>query len=55
MLEQVPVIPVTEGVSWYQYDTTRLTGWPTKQDPYVDPAPYDYPDNGILLSRVHLK
>jgi peptide/nickel transport system substrate-binding protein len=55
MLEQVPVIPVTEGVSWYQYNTTRFTGWPTKQDPYVDPAPYDYPDTGILLSHVHLK
>jgi peptide/nickel transport system substrate-binding protein len=55
MLENVPVIPVTEGVSWFQYDTTKFTGWPTRQNPYVDPAPYDVPDWEIVLQNVHLK
>ena len=29
MLEDVPVIPVTEDVAWYQYATKDLAGWPT--------------------------
>lgn len=55
MLEQVPVIPVTEGVSWFQYNTKRFTGWPTKGNAYVNPAPYDYPDWEIVLQNIHLK
>ena len=33
MLTQVPVIPVTEAVDWYQYDTAHFTGWATPQRP----------------------
>jgi peptide/nickel transport system substrate-binding protein len=55
MLEQVPVIPVTEEVSWYQYSTKKFAGWPTQQNPYVNPAPYAFPDWEILLSNIHLK
>jgi peptide/nickel transport system substrate-binding protein len=55
MLEQVPVIPVTEEVSWYQYSTKKFAGWPTQQNPYVNPAPYAFPDWEILLANVHLK
>jgi peptide/nickel transport system substrate-binding protein len=55
MLEQVPVIPVTEEVSWFQYNTKTFTGWPTPQNPYVNPAPYAFPDWGVLLQDVHLK
>ncbi|MBV8445987.1 MAG: ABC transporter substrate-binding protein, partial [Candidatus Dormibacteraeota bacterium] len=29
MVQDIPVIPVTEGVDWYQYDTTHFGGWPT--------------------------
>src|SRR2546430_3063829 len=39
MLEDVPVIPVTEGVAWYQYSTKDFGGWPTQADPYAAPAP----------------
>jgi peptide/nickel transport system substrate-binding protein len=53
MLEQVPVIPVTESVSWYQYDTKALGGWPTKEDPYAAPAPWNIPDWEQVLLKVH--
>ena len=53
MLEQVPVIPVTESVSWYQYDTKALAGWPTKDDPYAAPAPWNIPDWEQVLLKVH--
>lgn len=55
MLTQLPVIPVLEGVSWYQYDTSKLTAWPTPSNPYATPAPYDYPDWEVVLTTVHLK
>ena len=40
MLEEVPVMPVMESVSWFQYSTKDFTGWPTADDPYALPAPY---------------
>ena len=33
MLQDVPVIPVTEGVDWYQYNTENITGWVTAAGP----------------------
>jgi peptide/nickel transport system substrate-binding protein len=52
MLNDVPVIPVTEGVAWYQYSTKHIGGWPTPQDPFAAPAPWNLPDWGVTL--VHL-
>src|SRR5437660_23828 len=53
MLEQVPVIPVTESVAWYQYSTKGFGGWPTRDDPYAAPAPWNIPDWEQVLLRVH--
>jgi peptide/nickel transport system substrate-binding protein len=55
MLKEVPVIPVTESVSWYQYNTSSFTGWVTQSNPYADPAPYYYPDWGQLLLHLSPK
>jgi peptide/nickel transport system substrate-binding protein len=52
MLSQVPVIPVTESVDWFQYDTGSFSGWPTPSNPYAQPAAYNYPDWGQVM--VHL-
>ena len=52
MVGQVPVIPVTEGVDWYQYDTTDFGGWPTPQDPYAQPPVWATPDNGVVLTHL---
>jgi peptide/nickel transport system substrate-binding protein len=52
MLTDLPVIPVTEQVSWFQYDTGSFTGWPTPSNPYALPAAYNYPDWGQLM--LHL-
>ncbi|HJP73742.1 MAG TPA: ABC transporter substrate-binding protein [Pseudonocardiaceae bacterium] len=53
MLQQVPVIPVTESVDWYQYDTSQFTGWVTQEDQYALPSPFQYPDMGQVL--LHLR
>jgi peptide/nickel transport system substrate-binding protein len=52
MLSDVPVIPVTEQVDWFQYSTSTFTGWPTPSNPYAQPAAYNYPDWGQLLLRL---
>jgi peptide/nickel transport system substrate-binding protein len=55
MLQNVPIIPVTEGVAWYQYSTKKFAGWPTQQNPYASPAPYNWPDWEVVLQNLHLK
>ncbi len=52
LLKDVPFIPVTEEVAWYQYNTAKFTGWPTPSNPYAIPAAYAYPDMGQVL--LHL-
>jgi peptide/nickel transport system substrate-binding protein len=36
---QAPVIPLLYGAGWYEYSTKNFTGWPTKDNSYVDPSP----------------
>jgi peptide/nickel transport system substrate-binding protein len=55
MIKDVPVIPTTESVDWYQYNTTDLQGWPTQDDPYAQPAPYNMPDVGQVLTNLYSK
>lgn len=52
MLSDVPVLPMTEDVAWYQYNTGSFSGWVTKKNPYALPSPYLVPDNEVLL--LHL-
>jgi peptide/nickel transport system substrate-binding protein len=53
MLQEVPVIPMTESVDWYEYNTGAFSGWPTPANPYAQPGPALTPDFGIVL--LHLK
>ena len=53
MVNEIPVIPVTEGVDWYQYNTKDLAGWVTQGNTFAKPAAYENPDWGVML--LHLK
>ena len=53
MANEVPLIPVVESVDWYQYDTTDIGGWATPDDPFAQPAPWNTPDNGVLLTHLY--
>jgi len=55
MLSEVPVIPVTEQVDWYQYDTQHIAGWVTASNPYAQPGQYVTPDWGVVLLHLYYK
>ena len=52
MVNEIPLIPVTEGVDWYQYDTTHFSGWPTQSNPYAQASPYQFPDLEVVLTHL---
>jgi peptide/nickel transport system substrate-binding protein len=55
LLQDVPLIPVTEQADWDEYSTAQLTGWPTPTDAYAQPAPQVFPDWGVVLLHLRWK
>ncbi|WP_433190415.1 ABC transporter substrate-binding protein [Actinoallomurus sp. CA-150999] len=53
MVEKQPFLPLFYSAAWAQYRTNKYVGWPTEQDPYAVPAPYQQPDLGVVL--LHLR
>jgi peptide/nickel transport system substrate-binding protein len=53
MLNDVPIIPTTESVDWFQYNTKDIAGWPTPADPYAQPAAFNFPDAGQVLLHLY--
>jgi peptide/nickel transport system substrate-binding protein len=51
----VPIVPLLVGCLWYEYNTSRFTGWPTAKNPYVRPSPYAAPEDTITALTIHLK
>lgn len=45
-------IPLFPGPTWGQFNTSRITGFPTKENPYAALAPYKSP--GFLLALIEL-
>jgi len=39
MSTDVPDVVLMYGAGWNEYSTKSFTGWPTKDDPYMDPRP----------------
>jgi len=52
MVRDVPIIPITEGVDWYEYNTSTLGGWVTSKNQYAQPAAFAVPDWGVVA--LHL-
>ncbi|MGH3252889.1 MAG: ABC transporter substrate-binding protein [Trebonia sp.] len=55
VLGDVPFIPITEEVGWFQYNTADFTGWPSPTAPYALPSAYSYPDIGQVLLHLSPK
>lgn len=52
MVEQMPAIPLVEGATWYEYNSSRFTGWPDASNPYAMPSPYTFPDAEIVALNL---
>ncbi|GHO59778.1 ABC transporter substrate-binding protein [Ktedonobacter robiniae] len=52
MVEQVPIITLVYGADWNEYSTKNFTGWPTADNPYAVPPPWQYPDAAVVI--LHL-
>ena len=46
------VIPLFSNPTWYQYSTKNFIGWPTKQNPYINPNFYDAGERMILINNL---
>jgi peptide/nickel transport system substrate-binding protein len=55
MLKDIPIIPTTESVDWFQYNTSDIAGWPTEKDPYAQPSAFAVPDVEQVLLHVYSK
>jgi len=55
MLQDVPMIPTTGSVDWFQYNTADILGWPTPDNPYAEPSPYKVPDNEQVMLHLYSK
>lgn len=52
MVEELPVIPMLQSPNWFQYNTARWEGFPTEDDPYALGAPYQFPDNLLVVTNL---
>ncbi len=55
MIKDVPIIPTTESVDWFQYNTKDIGGWPTEDDPYAQPSAFAVPDSEQVLLHLYSK
>jgi peptide/nickel transport system substrate-binding protein len=55
--DEAPAIPLFPGPSWYEYNNTRFTGWPTKDDPYAVGSWFSQgtPEQLIVMTTVKPK
>jgi len=53
MLKDIPIIPTTESVDWFQYNTSDIQGWPTPQNPYAQPSAFSVPDVEQVLLHLY--
>lgn len=49
------VVPIFSNPTWYQYSTRRFLGWPTAENPYVNPSFYDAGSRAFLITRLHAR
>jgi peptide/nickel transport system substrate-binding protein len=52
MFNQAPVVLMYYGGSWGLFTTKAYTGWPSKDDPYTLPTPYN---NSLWTVLTHIK
>ena len=52
---EAPAIPLYPNPSWAEFNTSRVTGFPSARDPYADPSPNKMERGEILLVLTSLR
>lgn len=53
--EKLPFIPLFSNPTWFQYSTKKFVGWPSAENPYVQPSFYDGGNRNLIINHLHLK
>ncbi|HLU08149.1 MAG TPA: ABC transporter substrate-binding protein [Oceanobacillus sp.] len=53
-VENVVVVPLFPGPTWYEWNTTRFTGFPTEDDYYAQGSPWSRDSNSRLLVAINI-
>ncbi len=54
-VNEAPVLPLFPGPDWYEYNTTKFTGFPTKDDNYAPGPPFTAPYEHTLIVLTTIK
>ncbi len=52
-VENSPAIPLFPGPTWYEYNTTRFTGFPTPENYYAQGSPWALTSRLIVAINIH--
>lgn len=53
--QNMPFIPLFSNATWFQYNTSEIVGWPSEENPYIQPVWYDGGNRVVILNNLHLK
>jgi peptide/nickel transport system substrate-binding protein len=53
--QNLPFIPLFSNPTWFQYSTEKFVGWPSQENPYVQPSFYDGGNRNLIINQLHLK
>ncbi|WP_040289353.1 ABC transporter substrate-binding protein [Alicyclobacillus hesperidum] len=51
--EQLPTIPLMYGATWYEYNTSKYTNWPSASNAYISPSIWNYEGAAITVMHLH--
>jgi peptide/nickel transport system substrate-binding protein len=51
-VEDMPVVPLFPGPIWAEYNTSRITNFPSKDNPYALPTPNNPPEYLLVLTEL---
>ncbi|KAB8144096.1 ABC transporter substrate-binding protein [Chloroflexia bacterium SDU3-3] len=55
--DNAPAIPLFPGPAWYEFNTSRFTGWPSKDNPFAQGSPFGSgtPEQLLVMTSVQPK
>lgn len=53
--ENMPFVPLFSNPTWYQYNANRIAGWPTAEDPRVQPVFYSIGRKLLTFEGLYLR